>query len=497
MDISRPLRACVALLLAPLIPIAAGAQTSPVVALSAADSALIVNILLAEEARDPAAPALAAGAAHPDPRVRRLAERAVARSTDSAFAGRDSLARPATPALPIWPEPEWKARYRALASAGAGCDPLTVAIADSVVAVRLRAMDLAGARAACGTHAPMLAALRGAVDALPARADQSMPASRPDLAASHALVALTRLAPDSARARIVRLAGHPRPLVRRAAARAAAIVRDSATLRALGQDQDGNVLEATLQGLARVTGHADDPLALRLLGATPPQVALAAAAALKGSAHPELHARAAVALAEYQRRAIDSERDVRLALLQLLGRPAADPLPARAAASLLPEAVGLALGEPRYLEVTMALPERSARVVVELRGDVAPIMAARILEHARNGGYDGQRWHRVEWDFVIQGGSPADSEYSGSARFLVDELSAVPHPRGSVGMSTRGHDTGDAQWFVNLRDNPRLMRDYTVFAMVVAGMDVVDAVLEGDVITSIREVSAPSRRGPP
>jgi cyclophilin family peptidyl-prolyl cis-trans isomerase len=49
-------------------------------------------------------------------------------------------------------------------------------------------------------------------------------------------------------------------------------------------------------------------------------------------------------------------------------------------------------------------------------------------------------------------------------------------------MSTRGHDTGDAQWFVNLRDNLRLNADYTVFAEVVDGIDVVDGVLEGDVI---------------
>jgi len=44
---------------------------------------------------------------------------------------------------------------------------------------------------------------------------------------------------------------------------------------------------------------------------------------------------------------------------------------------------------------------------------------------------------------------------------------------------TRGHDTGDAQWFVNLKDNLRLGRDYTVFAEVTEGMDVVDGILEG------------------
>jgi cyclophilin family peptidyl-prolyl cis-trans isomerase len=55
-------------------------------------------------------------------------------------------------------------------------------------------------------------------------------------------------------------------------------------------------------------------------------------------------------------------------------------------------------------------------------------------------------------------------------------------------MSTRGHDTGDAQWFVNLRDNLRLGRDYTVFAEVVSGIEVVDGILEGDGILSIQEL---------
>ena len=55
-------------------------------------------------------------------------------------------------------------------------------------------------------------------------------------------------------------------------------------------------------------------------------------------------------------------------------------------------------------------------------------------------------------------------------------------------MSTRGHDTGDGQWFVNLKDNRRLDRDYTVFAEVVEGMDVVDDILEGDGIATIEEV---------
>jgi cyclophilin family peptidyl-prolyl cis-trans isomerase len=64
--------------------------------------------------------------------------------------------------------------------------------------------------------------------------------------------------------------------------------------------------------------------------------------------------------------------------------------------------------------------------------------------------------------------------------------------RGSVAV-TRGHNTGDAQWYVNLVDNARLDHNYTVFATVVSGMDVVDAILEGDQIAEIRIVDGPRK----
>jgi cyclophilin family peptidyl-prolyl cis-trans isomerase len=157
-------------------------------------------------------------------------------------------------------------------------------------------------------------------------------------------------------------------------------------------------------------------------------------------------------------------------------------------AELPPQAVALALGADRRLRVTMAPSSGGGSFVVRLRGDVAPMMAARILALARTGYYNGLTWHRVEHDFVIQGGSPGATEYVGYPQFLRDELGTVPHTRGTVGMSTRGHDTGDAQWFVNLRDNLRLGRDYTVFGEVIDGIDVVDGILEGDTIAKIDQI---------
>ena len=86
---------------------------------------------------------------------------------------------------------------------------------------------------------------------------------------------------------------------------------------------------------------------------------------------------------------------------------------------------------------------------------------------------------------MIQGGSPGANEYIGDAWFLRDELGLWPHVRGAVGISTRGRDTGDAQIFVDTVDNPRLDHDYTVFAQVLNGIEVIDRILEGDVIETI------------
>ncbi|MFM9012699.1 MAG: peptidylprolyl isomerase, partial [Gemmatimonadota bacterium] len=183
-----------------------------------------------------------------------------------------------------------------------------------------------------------------------------------------------------------------------------------------------------------------------------------------------------------------SARDARVALLAVLGRPATDDRPPVERVALPRAAVRLALGDTVILRVTLASSSGGGRFDVRLRGDVAPMMAARLLALAEAGFYDGLTWHRVEPDFVIQGGSPGANEYVGWRETLRDELGTVSHRRGTVGMSTRGHDTGDAQWFVNLRDNARLDADYTVWAEVITGIDVVDGILEGDRIRSIRRV---------
>ena len=122
------------------------------------------------------------------------------------------------------------------------------------------------------------------------------------------------------------------------------------------------------------------------------------------------------------------------------------------------------------------------RIELELLPGDAPASVHRFATLARAGHYDGLTFHRWVPNFVIQGGSPAANEYAGDSRFMDDELGRIGHLRGSVGISTRGRHTGDAQIFIDLLDLPRLDHDYTVFARVIGGMDVADQILEGDVI---------------
>ena len=460
------------------------AQASP---LSRADSALVGRVLAAEDRREAGDEALAAAAGHADTRVRQLALRAMGRIRDPKFAARESLA--AVPPAPVWPEPAWRLRLRAL-TPKSECDAVRPALGDSAWPVRLRAAAVAGLR--CSGDKEVVRTLRGWMEPLPAEVDRRPPGGVSWHAAGQALPAIARLEPATARAALPGFAKHRAWPMRRAAVRAAAVLADTTTLRALARDAHGNVQEEAVDALARLSGHGDDATYLEVIAGTHPQAVRAAAAALKGSPRSDVAARARAAWTRWSARAIDSERDVRVALLEAAGDSAGSDRPLNPRPPVPAEAVALALGADVRLRVTLAASSGGGAFVVRLRGDVAPIMASRILALVRRGFYDGLTWHRVEHDFVIQGGSPGENEYVGDGVYLRDELGTLPHPRGTVGMSTRGHDTGDAQWFVNLRDNPRLQGDYTVFAEVVDGIDVVDGILEGDRIARI-EVVQPAR----
>lgn len=464
-----------------------------------------------------------------DPRVRRygLAALLAAQQADSATlraalaSGDEQLRRLSVTGLPrLSPgergtaltgaagDPSPMVRLEALralarADGGSACPRLTTGAADPVPAVALVALDLLGG---CpGEAAASRVLLEAATAASPTWHRRA-----------HALVSLARVAPQQAAVLLPGAAGAAVWEVRMYAARAALVLGDRPALERLAGDSVANVREAAVAGLSQVAGHGADSLYRAALAARDYQLVLGAAKALDGTPAPAEAASALLAaFTRITRERSETSRDTRVALLvrlRQLGAPADsialapalgdfDPVVAESAAAVLSSWTGrpalavpvplppdpVPAGEARALQgARLVFTMASGRSFeVALYPDSAPRTVARMVRLVRQRYYDGLTFHRVVPNFVVQGGSPGANEYAGHPRFMADELTGLAHERGTLGISTRGRDTGDAQLFINLVDNPRLDHEYTVWGRVTAGMATVDGILEGDAIRRV------------
>ncbi len=119
----------------------------------------------------------------------------------------------------------------------------------------------------------------------------------------------------------------------------------------------------------------------------------------------------------------------------------------------------------------------------------APKTVENFTKLAKDGYYDGLTWHRVIPNFVIQGGCP-EGNGSGGPGYSIDcELDGDNqyHDRGVLSMAHAGRNTGGSQFFVcHGRENTQhLDKNHTVFGKVVEGLEVIDAIQEGDSIDKI------------
>ena len=123
---------------------------------------------------------------------------------------------------------------------------------------------------------------------------------------------------------------------------------------------------------------------------------------------------------------------------------------------------------------------------VELLPAQAPLTVANFVNLAQRGFYDGLNFHRVIPDFMIQGGCPEGSGRGGPGYRFEDETSnGVRHERGVLSMANAGPSTNGSQFFITHVPTPWLDGKHTVFGKVTEGLDVVDAVKQGDLITKV------------
>ena len=430
-------------------------------------------------------------------------------------------------------DPSKIVRIEAVAAARRGngppdCSPILTATRDRELYVSLTAID--SLASGCANPATAIARLRGLVQTRNAT-------SPPDHAwqtSAHALLAWARL--DSAGAatasansppvepsrdgavsaaveHALTAAGGERSETRVYAARAAAVLGARHVLYRLAGDRDHNVQEAAIAGLAATAGHDADSVYLRGLRSPGHQVALAAAQALEGTGDTAALPALLDAFDTLSAGRSENARDPRVAMLERIGElgstatvPRLRPYLAdydTAVATLASAAIArwtgdssvthpaplpihqeplaaLFLGPPMRIRVTMARTSGGGSFTVRLFPEETPATVARIVRLVRGGFYNGKQLQRVEPNFVIQGGGPDANEYVGDTTFMRDELVMRTHARGTLGISARGRDTGDGQWFINLVDNPLLDHEFTIFGRIDGGQPVAERILEGD-----------------
>ena len=121
---------------------------------------------------------------------------------------------------------------------------------------------------------------------------------------------------------------------------------------------------------------------------------------------------------------------------------------------------------------------------IELLPKEAPISVENFERYVREEFFDGLIFHRVIPGFVIQGGglTPDMSQKSNHEPIKNEATNGLKNERGSLSMArTNDINSATSQFFINLKDNDFLDHKpgsygYAVFAKVVDGMDVIDAI---------------------
>ena len=132
-----------------------------------------------------------------------------------------------------------------------------------------------------------------------------------------------------------------------------------------------------------------------------------------------------------------------------------------------------------------SIETQKGTIEIELFDEDAPGTVANFVKLASEGFYDGLTFHRVIPDFVIQGGCPDGTGSGGPGYTIPCEINPKRHETGTLSMAHAGKDTGGSQFFITHSPQSHLDGVHTVFGQVTDGMDVVLAIMPGDVMTKV------------
>jgi len=130
-------------------------------------------------------------------------------------------------------------------------------------------------------------------------------------------------------------------------------------------------------------------------------------------------------------------------------------------------------------------------MVVEFYEKDAPKTVNNFIKLAKDGFYNGLKFHRVIPGFVAQGGCPNGRGDGGPGYQIECELDGDNqyHDKGVLSMAHAGRNTGGSQFFI-VHGRPatqHLDRNHTCFGKVVEGLDTIDKIQQGDSFSVIIE----------
>lgn len=126
-------------------------------------------------------------------------------------------------------------------------------------------------------------------------------------------------------------------------------------------------------------------------------------------------------------------------------------------------------------------------IEIELYPQHAPKTVNNFVFLAGAGYYNDVAFHRVISNFVIQGGDPTGTGRGGPGYRFEDEVKGNPlkHETGVLSMANAGPGTNGSQFFITHSPQPHLDGKHTVFGKVTSGMDVVNAIRQGDKMVTV------------
>src|SRR3989344_758652 len=137
------------------------------------------------------------------------------------------------------------------------------------------------------------------------------------------------------------------------------------------------------------------------------------------------------------------------------------------------------------------LKTEKGSITIELDTANTPITSNNFISLAREGFYNGTVFHRTIDGFMIQGGDPEGTGRGGPGFQFDDEYLEGSYTRGVVAMANSGPNTNGSQFFIMHKDY-NLPPAYVIFAKVIEGMEVVDAIATAEVTASFSgELSVP------